>query len=116
MLNCGNTELIRLIQMIFHLEIQPEEPPIAAVGTGKVSEPSTRSEVPVAYTDQEVNPELTKVTPLIDNRNECEGFQNYIASVRSVADKGLRSGNLQNLVAINKSSLSIIKHCFIERE
>ncbi|GFQ80759.1 hypothetical protein TNCT_231201 [Trichonephila clavata] len=33
----------------------------------KVPEPSTLSEVPVAYTDEEVNPELTEVTPAMDS-------------------------------------------------
>ncbi|GFQ79960.1 hypothetical protein TNCT_591721 [Trichonephila clavata] len=52
------------------VEIQPEELPIAAVGMEKVPEPSTLSEVPVAYTDQEVNPELTEVTPAMDSYME----------------------------------------------
>ncbi|GFY64909.1 hypothetical protein TNIN_215841 [Trichonephila inaurata madagascariensis] len=34
-------------------KISPEELPIAAVGMQKVPESSTKSEVPVAYTDQE---------------------------------------------------------------
>ncbi|GFR21777.1 hypothetical protein TNCT_76681 [Trichonephila clavata] len=52
---------------LFPLEIQPEELPIAAVGMGMVPEPSTLSEVPVAYTDEEVHPELTEVTPAMDS-------------------------------------------------
>ncbi|GFR07107.1 hypothetical protein TNCT_260481, partial [Trichonephila clavata] len=32
-----------------------------------VPEPSSLSEVPVAYTDEEVNPELTEVTPAMDS-------------------------------------------------
>ncbi|GFX94870.1 hypothetical protein TNCV_2379431 [Trichonephila clavipes] len=41
---------------------KPEELLIAAVGMEKVLESSIKSEVPVAYTDQEVNPKLTEVT------------------------------------------------------
>ncbi|GFQ83890.1 hypothetical protein TNCT_669891 [Trichonephila clavata] len=66
-LKCGNAEIIRPVQRLFPLEIQPEELLIAAVGMEKVPEPSTWSEVPVAYTDEEVNPELTEVTPAMDN-------------------------------------------------
>ncbi|GFR09535.1 integrase catalytic domain-containing protein [Trichonephila clavata] len=54
-LKCFNAEIIRPVQRLFPLEIQPEELPIAAVGMERVPEPSTLSEVPVAYTD-EVNP------------------------------------------------------------
>ncbi|GFY46839.1 hypothetical protein TNIN_269821 [Trichonephila inaurata madagascariensis] len=51
---------------IFSLEIQPEELPIAAVGMERVPESPTQSKVPVDYSDQEVNPELTKVTHVMD--------------------------------------------------
>ncbi|GFR33208.1 hypothetical protein TNCT_13861 [Trichonephila clavata] len=66
-LKYGNAMIIRPVQRLFPLEIQPEELPIATVGMEKVPEPSTSSEVPVAYTDQEVNPELTEVTPAMDS-------------------------------------------------
>ncbi|GFQ67791.1 integrase catalytic domain-containing protein [Trichonephila clavata] len=66
-LKCGNAEIIRPVQRLFPLEIQPEELPIAAVGMERVPELSTLSEVPVAYTDEEVNPELTEVTPVMDS-------------------------------------------------
>ncbi|GFR16339.1 hypothetical protein TNCT_260431 [Trichonephila clavata] len=51
---------------LFTLEIQPEELPVAAVVMESVPEPSTLSEVPVAYTYEEVNPELIEVTPAMD--------------------------------------------------
>ncbi|GFR17243.1 hypothetical protein TNCT_318041 [Trichonephila clavata] len=66
-LKCGNAEIIRPVQRLFPLEIQPEELPIADVGMEGVPEPSSLSEVPVAYTDEEVNPELTELTPSIDS-------------------------------------------------
>ncbi|GFQ65233.1 hypothetical protein TNCT_87851 [Trichonephila clavata] len=66
-LKCGNAEIIRPVQRLFPLEIQPEELPIAAVGTERVPEPSTLSEVPVAYTDEEVKPELIEVIPAMDS-------------------------------------------------
>ncbi|GFR19825.1 integrase catalytic domain-containing protein, partial [Trichonephila clavata] len=66
-LKCGNAEIIRPVQRLFPLEIQPEELPIAIVGMERVPEPSTLSEVPVAYTGEEVNPELTEVNPAMDS-------------------------------------------------
>ncbi|GFQ73835.1 hypothetical protein TNCT_601881 [Trichonephila clavata] len=66
-LKCGNAEIIRPVPRLFPLETQPEELPIAAVGMERVPEPSNLSEVPVAYTDEEVNPELTEVTPAMDS-------------------------------------------------
>ncbi|GFR03116.1 hypothetical protein TNCT_478121 [Trichonephila clavata] len=47
-LKCGNAEIIRPVQRLFPLEIQPEELPIAAVSMEKVPKPLTLSEVPVA--------------------------------------------------------------------
>ncbi|GFR28946.1 integrase catalytic domain-containing protein [Trichonephila clavata] len=66
-LKCGNAEMIRPVQRLFPLEIQTEELPNAAVGMKRVPEPSTLSEVPEAYTDEEVNPELTEITPAMDS-------------------------------------------------
>ncbi|GFT77418.1 hypothetical protein TNCV_106831 [Trichonephila clavipes] len=43
-----------------------EELPIAAVGMESVPESTTKSEVPVDHSDQEVNPELTEITPVMD--------------------------------------------------
>ncbi|GFR06376.1 hypothetical protein TNCT_454911 [Trichonephila clavata] len=65
-LKCGNAEIIRPVQRLFLLEIQPEELPIAAVGMERVPEPSTLSEVPVAYTDEEIKPR-------VDRSNSCYG-------------------------------------------
>ncbi|GFY45099.1 hypothetical protein TNIN_172221 [Trichonephila inaurata madagascariensis] len=56
---------IWLRKQVFPLEIQPGELPIAAVGMESVPELPTKSEVPVDYSDQEVNPELTEVTPVM---------------------------------------------------
>ncbi|GFU89019.1 integrase catalytic domain-containing protein [Trichonephila clavipes] len=65
-LKCGNTEIIQPIQRIFPLEIQPEELLMAAVGMERVSELQIKSEIPVDHSeDQEVNPELTEVTPVM---------------------------------------------------
>ncbi|GFQ95145.1 integrase catalytic domain-containing protein [Trichonephila clavata] len=66
-LKCGNAEIIRPVPRLFLLEIQPEELPIAAVGMERVPEPSNLTEIRVAYTDEEVNPELTEVTPAMDS-------------------------------------------------
>ncbi|GFQ76783.1 DUF5641 domain-containing protein [Trichonephila clavata] len=80
-LKCGNAEIIRPVQRLFPLEIQPEELPIATVGMERVPEPSTLSEVPVAYTGEEVNPELTEVNPAMDSdsveKTKCSLFSNF---------------------------------------
>ncbi|GFX49904.1 DUF5641 domain-containing protein [Trichonephila clavipes] len=65
-LKCGNTEIIRPIQRIFLLEIQPEELPMATVGMERVPELQTKSEVPVDHSDQEVNLEFPR-------SNSCYG-------------------------------------------
>ncbi|GFX89078.1 transposable element Tc1 transposase [Trichonephila clavipes] len=61
-------KIIHHIQRILPLETQPEELLIAAVGMEKVPESSTKSKVPIDYSDQEVDPELTEVTPVMDIR------------------------------------------------
>ncbi|GFY62845.1 hypothetical protein TNIN_429061 [Trichonephila inaurata madagascariensis] len=47
-------------------EIQPDEFPIATVDLERVPESPTKSEMPVDYSDREVNPKLTEVTPVMD--------------------------------------------------
>ncbi|GFS48679.1 integrase catalytic domain-containing protein [Trichonephila inaurata madagascariensis] len=64
LLPCWKTKL----GMIFLLKMQPEELPIAAVGMEMFPESPTKSEVPVDYSDQEVNPELTEATLVIESR------------------------------------------------
>ncbi|GFW32575.1 hypothetical protein TNCV_565211 [Trichonephila clavipes] len=48
------------------LTIPLEELPIAAVGMESVPESTTKSEMSIDHSDQEVNPELTEVTPVMD--------------------------------------------------
>ncbi|GFY60423.1 hypothetical protein TNIN_380001 [Trichonephila inaurata madagascariensis] len=48
------------------IEIQSDELPIATVGMERIPELPTMSEMPVDYSDREVNPKLTEVTPVMD--------------------------------------------------
>ncbi|GFQ85380.1 integrase catalytic domain-containing protein [Trichonephila clavata] len=66
-LKCGNAEIIRPVQRLLPLWKYNLKNFQLQMLVWFVPEPSSLSEVPVAYTDEEVNPELTEVTPAMDS-------------------------------------------------
>ncbi|GFR15602.1 protein LTV1 [Trichonephila clavata] len=96
-LKCGNAEMIRPVQRLFPLEIQPEELPIADVGMEGVPEPSSLSEVQVAYTDEEVNPELSEVTLAMDSKANAIDDSKILGKLSKIYER-VDDGDLEDIL------------------